>query len=354
MNLNKILIVNTFGIGDVLHTSPLVSSLRKAYPQAQIDFLANRRVSEFLVKNKKINSIYVYERDEFVAAYKDSPLKYWQMWQNLLQQIKQPKYDVVFDLSMNRNLNLFLWLAGIPMRVGYNYKNRGKFLTHKLAFKGFEKVHVADHFLELLSLLNIDQRVRELELAVDDQDLKWASKWLDDNKLTDKLLIALLPGGGTSWGANAKFRRWQSVDFAALADKVIEKSGAQIILMGDPSEKQLCEDILSLMKHDAFVTAGQTSITELSALLRYCKLSISNDGGPLHIAVGSGVKTISIFGPVDDVVYGPYPAEDHKVVKSNIVCQPCYRRFRMPDCKHMSCLKTLTVDSAFEQMKEFL
>lgn len=354
MKIDKILIVNTFGIGDVLHTIPLLASLHRAYPASVIDCLVNRRVASFLGKNQSIRQCLVYERDEFVVEYKKSPIAYWRKWIDLFKCIRGESYDVVFDLSMNRNINVFLGLTGIPKRIGYNYKNRGQFLTHGVAFKGFEHQHVADYFLDLLKPLGIPPTVRKLDLAIDADDERWAQAWLSQQGLSSHQCIALLPGGGTSWGKNALFRRWSPSHFAQLADKVIAKSGTQLILMGDPTERSLCEEIVALMQQPAYIAAGDTNITQLSALLRHCRLAISNDGGPLHIAVASGVKTCSIFGPVNPEIYGPFPPEQHRVIQKNLPCQPCYRRFRMPACQHMSCLHTLTVNEVMKEVEKEL
>ena len=81
---------------------------------------------------------------------------------------------------------------------------------------------------------------------------------------------------------------------------------------------------------------------------------IVNDGGPLHIAVAAGVQTASIFGSVDETVYGPYPIGSHIVIKKEIACRPCYQRFRKAACGHISCLNQITVEEVLERIEEIL
>src|SRR4051812_29410823 len=106
----KILIINPFGIGDVLFTTPLISNLRKAYPQAFIGYLANRRALPVIESNPKINQTYIYERDEF----KDHLIP---SWMKLLDEIKRAKFDVVFDLSLNPSFGFFCMACGIKRRI---------------------------------------------------------------------------------------------------------------------------------------------------------------------------------------------------------------------------------------------
>jgi ADP-heptose:LPS heptosyltransferase len=81
---------------------------------------------------------------------------------------------------------------------------------------------------------------------------------------------------------------------------------------------------------------------------------IVNDGGPLHVAVAAGVQTVSIFGPVDENVYGPYPIGSHIVIKKEIACRPCYQRFRKAVCGHISCLSQITVEDVLERIEGVL
>ena len=72
------------------------------------------------------------------------------------------------------------------------------------------------------------------------------------------------------------------------------------------------------------------------------------------MAVAAGAKTVSLIGPVDENIYGPYPMTGHGVVTKEIACRPCYRKFRRADCDHISCLRQITVDEVFKKVEEIL
>ncbi|MBF0570193.1 MAG: glycosyltransferase family 9 protein, partial [Candidatus Omnitrophica bacterium] len=127
-----------------------------------------------------------------------------------------------------------------------------------------------------------------------------------------------------------------------------------IILMGDKGDVEFCEAVASKMSRRPVIAAGETTLGRSAALMDRCRFLVMNDGGAMHIAAALGVVPVVIFGPVDEKVYGPFPTEDQVVVKKGLPCQPCYRNFRMSDCQHMSCLRTLTVDEVYRKVEQLL
>jgi len=351
----KILIINPYGVGDVLFTTPVISNLRQAYPQASIAYLANRRTTDFLKINPDINQVFVYERDEFVEAYRQNPLKYAQKWFSFFNAIRREKFEVVFDFSLNSSFGFLSALCGIKKRVGFDYRKRGRFLTDRVPMSGYEEKHVVEYYLDLLRLVQIPVVTKQMKLDVPSKDIQWAQEWLNRHSIDPaKPLIAVLPGGGASWGKAAGYKRWSASNFAHLMDKIIENFDAAIILLGDSKEEELCREVVSLAHFPLHFAVGETSLLGLAALLKRCQGAIVNDGGPLHVAEAVGVKTVSIFGPVDPQVYGPYPVSGHTVVQKHLPCQPCYRRFRMADCGHISCLGELSVEEVYRKVQNIL
>jgi heptosyltransferase-2 len=356
MDFKKILIINPHGIGDVLFTTPIISNLRLAYPKATIAYLANRRTVDFLKFNPDVVQVFVYERDEFVEAYRQNPLKFIQKSLEFFHNVKKENFDVVFDFSLNSTFGFLTAACGINRRVGFDYRKRGRFLTDKVPMAGYEEKHVVEYYLDLLRRIQIPVLTKQMTLNVPSGDIQWAQEWLKGHHINPaaKPLIAVLPGGGASWGKAAKNKRWAAVNYAHLIDKIIENFDADIILMGDPKEEELCREVVQSAHFPVHFAVGETSLLGLAALLMQCKGAIVNDGGPLHVAAAVGVKTVSIFGPVDPHVYGPYPLGGHTVVQKALPCQPCYRRFRMANCAHISCLGELSVEEVYRKVQNIL
>ena len=346
--MKKILIINPFGIGDVLFTTPIVSNLHKAYPKAFIGYIANRRALPIVENNSKINCVYVYERDEFKKDLIPS-------WVRLFQEIRKERFDVVFDFSLNSSFGFFSLACGIKRRIGYDYRNRGRFLTDKIILEGYEGRHVVDYYLDLLEKIDVPVIYKSFEIFPDDQAQQWARDWIKTQGISpDCPLIAVIPGGGASWGKQATQKHWPGKQYALLVDKIIAKTKAAVILMGDFKDQSLCQELTRQCSNSVYDAVGKTNLLQMSALLKLCRLAVVNDGGPMHMAVAVGIQTVSIFGPVDPLVYGPYPLLGHTVIQKNLPCQPCYRQFRKAHCDHLNCLNDLSVEEVYKKIEKII
>ncbi len=349
--MKKILIANTYGIGDVLFSTPLVRNLRMAYPDAHITYLCNLRAKDILANNPDINEIKIYERSQWYARYKKNPVDYYLGWVGFIGEFRREKYDVVFDFSLSASIGFWWILAGIPQRIGYDFKGRGQWLNHKLPLKGFEDRPVVQHYLDLLRMMDIPVSEERMQLTITPDSLQWAKEWLSSHIKSTKPVVALVLGGGASWGNEGKYRRWSIEKFAQLADKIVEELNAVVILVGDRSEQALADELIAMTHHPIVSLVGQTTLMQMAAIFHHCRMVVGNDSGSLHVAVAADSRVVSIFGPVDAAVYGPYPRQGHAAVNTTLSCQPCYRRFRMTNCQHISCLRDLTVEHVFDVTK---
>lgn len=350
----KVLIINIFGIGDVLFTTPILTNIKAEYPEVEIGYLCNRRTEEVVLNHPLVKDVFVYERDEFDQLKKKSFKLWLKKWKELVHCIKSKKYDIAIDVSMNSMISTLSAFCGIPQRVGFNYKNRSKFLTKKIPLLGYEEKHVIEYYLDLLRAIDIPIRSSEMTLEIQAEHQQWAGEFLKKEQSSSQKVIGIIPGGGASWGKEAKYKRWPAENYAKLADKIIEKFSADIILMGSLEEVELCQKVADLIDHPVILACENTNIYQFAALAKQCDLNIVNDGGPLHIAVAAGARTLSIFGPVDERVYGPYPQRQHLVVTGNVPCRPCYRRFRRASCEHVSCLQTIAIEDVLRKVEEAL
>ncbi|MDO8536100.1 MAG: glycosyltransferase family 9 protein [Candidatus Omnitrophota bacterium] len=345
----RILITNSFGIGDVIFSTPLVEILKKRYPDSFIAYLCNKRAYEVLRSDPNIDKMFAYEKDEYRDVWKKSRLACFRKISEFMGVIKKEHFDIAIDLSLGYQCSLFLMFAGIKKRIGFNYRNRGRFLTDKIDIDAFSDKHVIEYYLDILKLLKIDHGGYPLKTRVylTDSDSLWADEFLKVHGVgPDDRLVGIIPGCGASWGMDARYRRWDRENFAKVADQVIERYGVKVLLLGDPKEVDLCDNIQGAMKHEAISSCGKTSLRNFLGLLNRCALVVTNDGGPLHMAVGLGVKTVSIFGPVDEKIYGPYPPGPNHIVVSNfdMPCRPCYRKFKYTPCEDKLCLKLIGVE----------
>jgi lipopolysaccharide heptosyltransferase II len=356
--MKKILIINPFGIGDVLFTTPVIKAIKDSLPNATISYWCNERVKPVLENNKNIDKVFALSRGDIKKIYSRSKLEGVYKSFSLLQSIKKEKFELAFDFSLDHRYSLLSKFIGIKKRIGFNYKNRGMFLTDKIDIDGYNNKYVVEYYLDLLKFINIKPKIYDLDLSVSEHSKTKSKNILDKLGVNDNdLLIGIAPGAGASWGKDACLKHWTASKFVELADKIIKDYNAKILILGDESERYIADTIVKETSEELIDLVGKTSLEELISIISNIDILIANDGGTLHIAVALGKKTISFFGPVDPKVYGPYPPDEkrHIVLKKTLECSPCYRNFRLTKCqKNRACLEEISVEQALDALSTLL
>ena len=354
--MKRYLIVNPFGIGDVLFTTPVIKALKRSYPDCFIGYWCNERVAPILRNDPNVDKIFPLSRGDVKRIYRG--LGRFLAVLKIVTQVKKERFDVSFDFSLDSRYGLWSKLAGIKKRIGFDYKNRGRFLTDGVTLSGYSGKHVIEHNLDLLKFVNIESKDNSPEITVSETDKAKAANVLREHGVTARdLLVGVAPGGGASWGGDAIYKQWPAQKFAGLVSALIKRSDTMVLLLGSREEKPLAGIITGLVKSEKIVDlTGKLSLNELAGVMSQLKLLACNDGGLLHMAAALGIGTVSIFGPVDEVVYGPYPpSRKHKVVKADIACRPCYKDFRFTGCNNdKKCLGNITVEKVLEEAESLL
>lgn len=356
--MKRFLIVNPFGIGDVLFTTPVIRAIKDKYPDSFIGYWCNERVAGIFKDSPGIDRVFALSRGDLKKIYRKSLLEGLRSFLGLARKLRNDKFDILFDFSLDYRYSLLAKIVGIDKRVGFNYKNRGKFLTDKININGYSDKHAVEYYLDLLRFIGLEPDKHGLELAIpQDENLK-IRKMLLEYGITDKdMVVGIAPGAGASWGKDAYLKHWPGINFAQLADRIIDGFKAKVIILGDESERPIADAIIRGMRNKPADLVGKTSLRQLCAVINNSHILVTNDGGPLHIAAALGKKTLSFFGPVDPKVYGPYPAceKRHIVLSKGLECSPCYVNFRLLRCKkNRECIETIDVDRAWEAFTKLL
>ncbi len=348
----RLLIVNPYGIGDALFCTPLIRSLKKKFPDAFLGLLLGGRTAELFKYNPDIDIILDYNKDSL-----KTPLQKGIFVFGLSKRIRKFSFDVLIDLSLTDEyafFGKFFW--NIPHRIGFRYKNRGRFLNHSYPYPN-DTFHIAKRYGKLLDYFKIqeDKLDKKLYFYKSPSEEKWLETFLTQYGLKKTPLVLLLPGGGESWGGKATYKYWPSVYYAELIQKLLTTwEDVRCLLIGGTHDKFICNEIfenLAHFKEKCLDISGKTSLQQLAHLMSVSRLVMGTESGPLHMANALGCRAISIFGPVDSHIYGPYDkGEFHTTLKHSLPCQPCYQNFRIPECDNRLCLKELTPHFVFERV----
>jgi heptosyltransferase-1 len=252
----------------------------------------------------------------------------------MVSYLRSKKFDTAFILRKSLSRTLLLLFSKIPRRVGYRSKRAGFLLTEKVdsLHKGLHKV---EYFLNLAKAAGIETKNKNYEILISSNDMENGKKILKDAGIKDKGFIALNAGG------NWDLKRWPAEDFAKLGDKIFERFNMPIVLTGAEKDIALAEKIAGLMRHKPVALCGKTDLKTLGAIFKKAACVISNDSGPMHLAVAVRTNVIAIFGPTSPELTGPYGDGKYVVLRKDTGCRvPCYDL----KCKDNRCMKAVTAE----------
>jgi len=161
-------------------------------------------------------------------------------------------------------------------------------------------------------------------------------------------LVAMNPS------ARWETKRWPLESFAAVGDRLQQDGAARVVLIGGRDERHVGKWVMRAMRTAPIDLMGQTTLTELIALLRRARLLVTNDSGPMHLAAAVGTQVIALFGPTDPARTGPYGA-GHTVLRSGVPCSPCFSR-QCSNALELECLTAIrpqqVVDAAMRLLEQ--
>jgi lipopolysaccharide heptosyltransferase II len=334
--MKDILVVNVNWVGDVIFSTPIFKSLKKAYPQAKIACLAPPRVKEILENIPQLDEIIIYDEDG----------KHKSPWGKLklIGELRRHRFDVAFLLHRSLTRALLIFLAGIRERVGYDTKGRGFLLTHKVKPLN-RQTHRADHYLNVIESFGIKVEDRTCELKVSAGEEVFVAQILQKYGISESdFLVVVNPGG------NWDLKRWPKENFIGLIERLTTEFGAKVVIPGAPQDVELADYIGGRVKGiKPIVLTGQTNLKQLTALLQRAKLLISADSGPLHLANCVGVDVIGLFGPTRPEITAPRGTGQAVILQHDVGCNrlACYNL----GCPNNVCMKSITVEDILYEIK---
>jgi heptosyltransferase-2 len=338
--MHGILIIAPNWIGDAVMTQPLLASLKKQYPEANIDVLASTWVAPIYRACSEVHEV-------IEAKFEHKQLQ-WGLRKQLAKELAIKKYQACFVLPNSLKSALIPWLANIPFRVGYRGELR--FGLINLSLDNPSKVNrppMVEHYLALSQLLNEEQFASTASNLVPKLNVSATANQSVQTKLLNAKvdpanIYVMCPGA--EYGPT---KRWPTSHFAQLAQKLIASNPhSQIILLGSKGDHALAQEIQSQAKQNSHIHnwCGDTSLDEAIALIGMGKAVISNDSGLMHIAAALRTPQVAIFGS-SDPAHTPPLSDKAKVIWLNLPCSPCHKR----ECplSHLKCLNDILPEQVF-------
>jgi len=330
----RILVFNVNWLGDALFSTAVIRNIRRNFPDSYLACIIPSRCYAVLKGNPHLDDIIIFDEKD---RHKGTLEKL-----GFISYLKAKRFDTVFLLHRSFSRALLCWMAGIPQRIGYYTRKRGFLLTKKIVPLSSDSLHRIDYYLNIIEKagLRVEDRFPEFFIKEEDQDS--SNAFLAGKGITpDDFLVGINPGG------NWMPKRWPREYWARLADLLIDKLKAEVIITGALTDISLAREIQVLMKGKPILATGLFNLKQFAALSRRLDLFISADSGPLHIANAAGCKNIiAIFGPTSVKVTAPYPLKNVVVLKKDVGCVlPCYKL----NCPDNRCMKMITPEEVLQE-----
>lgn len=316
--LQRILIVQTQRLGDVVVLTPMLTALKRQFPEAHLTALVHRPHDVVLQNNPDVDAVITYDRQKQHRSL-SARLE-------LAHELRADRYDWALCIHAASSVALAVGMAGIPWRtVVWRYAGERPphwsrlFHQHVKQDRRAPGRHEVEHNLDVLRELGVEPDHSGLRVVVSPDERDWASSYLAEIGWDAARPLAILhPGHGGGRQC------WPAENFASLARDLIAE-GVQIGLTGAEAEVVEAEAIGAAIGEPVLQFAGRTDLRQLLAILERASLFVSVPTGPMHLAAALCVPTVALYGPTDlrvDVTrFHPYGPPFH-AVESSIVC-PC-------------------------------
>ncbi|MDD4939174.1 MAG: glycosyltransferase family 9 protein [Candidatus Omnitrophica bacterium] len=342
--VKNILLIKFWGIGNLVLLFPVIKRIKEHYSGCKIYLLtldSNRGLPE---GSPYLSGIMYFKFSKNILVIAADFIKH-------LARIRRSKIDLLLNFEQcNRLSIIFSYLTLAKKRLGFEISKCAYNCLYTKTVKNDPGLHVSLNFMNLVREARVKiekygysppfvnaavkERVKEVRLQLG---------------LEGKRIAALHAGSGE----NFKGKRWDHINFSRLADRLIERHKVSVVFTGTKKECPLIKDAIAKMKHGAVNLCGRLDLQELTEFLGNCYVFISNDTGPLHIAISLGINTAGIYGPMNPAQYGSLNKNSLSFYKP-LKCSPCLTDLngKTSFCARPKCLEGITVDEVLQGISD--
>ncbi|HUD01545.1 MAG TPA: lipopolysaccharide heptosyltransferase II, partial [Rhabdochlamydiaceae bacterium] len=319
-------------IGDMVMATPILTDVRKAFPDAHITAMCRTPLSDLLKEDLDIDELFFFSKVNSFGRRSEQ--------RDIIEKIRRGTYDLGILLTQSFSSAWLFWRGNVKRRLGYKGKCRNLLLTDKLDLPvNIRQQHLVTTYKMVLAPLGIPVSETKPRLFLKDKELEEAQTLLKRLGISPEArLVGINPGA-----AYGSAKCWLPERFRAVTEKLLKLDNVQIVYFGDavtqPLVKEFCQGL------PVTNLAGLTTLRELACLIKLCKVVLTNDSGPMHIAAAVGTPLVALFGSTNEIATGPY--KTGTVIHKHVDCSPCYKRVCPIDFR---CMKRIETDEVYEAL----
>jgi len=330
----NILIIRLSSIGDVIHSTPVASSLKAAWPDCKITWLVGQVSAELLQENPDIDEIIIWSREKFEKKLRKLHIKEaFEMWRELEDKLVGKEFYAVLDIHGLFLTGLIASKVKAKQRIGMRYAKELNPLFMSETGVPLGR-HITEKYLGVLLPLGVEALRHKMTLVIPQYAKSFVKGFLQEQSILphEKILVLIL---ATTWSS----KNWPLNYFLELIRMLYKDF--RIILCGGKSEMELGIEIEKNTGISVLNMVGQTSLLQMAGLIEQAAVLVAGDTGPLHMAAALGVPTVGIFGPTDPEVYAPR-GKGNAALWSKLSCTYCHKK-QCPKGEAI-CMKYITPD----------
>jgi len=308
----RILVMRYRFIGDTILTVPFLRNLRRAYPDATIDFLAGPQSGTVLEGCPYIDNLIVFDTTDFHKYDRGRGAN--RSFLSYAWELRSKKYDLVFVLKRSLSSAVLALLTGARYRVGYDTEGRGLLLTHKVKWQ--TNTHEVRSTLDVLSAAGVSIKDDYLE--------SWITEAESDSvlalapQLRENRPKVLFHAAAAHPDKIYPLEKW-----AIVISELTKQYGVIPFFTGSEQDRNLYDRLQVMSDVEGVNLSGQLTLRQSMALLKQMDLAVCVDSGPAHLAAAAGIPVVAIFGPTDPVRWAPWGEQHTTVYDCNLACRPC-------------------------------
>lgn len=333
----RVVLIKPSALGDIAHSLPVLSALRRRYPAAHLAWVVNKIYEPILRNHPDLDEIVPFDRGMTKRGWFSGVAGFWLF----LRELRGKSFDLAVDLQGLLRTGLMARATGAATRLGLASAREGSrwCYTHVLPDDA-DRMHAIDRYWMVAEAIGAGDLGKRFSLAIDPAAKAWAQAQL-----------APLPRPWIAVGVGARWltKRWPPEHFAALTNQAIAAFGGSAVFVGTPDETRLAESAASAVVGPKLNVAGKTSLPQLAAILGEVDVMLGNDTGPLHLAVALGRPVVAPFTCTRVRRTGPYGPE-HRALETTVWCAGSYRK----TCDRLECMGELTPGRLWPPFEEVL
>ena len=336
-SIKKILVIRLRRIGDVIMTTPAVSALRKAFPDAFISYVVEEPFRELVEGNPDLDEVIVLEKNQNLRGFL-----------RLLRKIRKEKYDVILDFHSGPRSSLITLFSKARLKLGYRIKYRNFIYHIKLSRKpktGY--FHSVENHINFVKALGVDvETPPPLKIPqARKNEVEKVKKFIGENGLEGFKIIVIHIGAGN------EFRDWGVENWAKLINLFVKRPQVKVVLIGAAEDNKAEKEILKKSKYSIHSQVSKLNLREVKELISYSSLFVGPDSGPMHIAAATSTPIVALFGPTLPANFAPWQAIASHIEKK-FDCRPCKQR----RCIHedFRCLRSITPDEVYQACLRYI